>query len=156
LPKYSWRNSGFEQTDGHPVVNVSWNDAQAFCDWLSRKEGKKYRLPTEAQWEYACRGRTQTRFHFGDEVEDLAQYGNVADASARKKLPDWFWTIKADDGYVFTAPVGKYKPNGFGLYGMHGNVWRRLRRLWVRYPTVLQWRPDRVRRTVVLSRYPLG
>ncbi len=94
---------------------MSWNDAQAFCDWLSRKESKKYRLPTEAQWEYACRGRTQTRFHFGDDEEDLAKYGNVADASARKKFPAWSWTIKADDGYVFTAPVGKYKPNGFGL-----------------------------------------
>jgi formylglycine-generating enzyme len=123
-PKYSWRNPGFEQTDAHPVVNVSWNDAQAFCVWLSRKAGKKYRLPTEAQWEYACRGRTQTRFYFGDDDEDLAKYGNVADASARKKFPAWSWTIKADDGYVFTAPVGHYKPNGFGLYDMHGNVWQ--------------------------------
>ena len=56
---YSWRNPGFEQTDEHPVVNVSWNDAVAFCKWLSKKEGKTYRLPTEAEWEYACRAGTR-------------------------------------------------------------------------------------------------
>ena len=61
--KYSWRNAGFEQTDEHPVVNVSWNDAVAFCKWLSRKEGKTYRLPTEAEWEYACRAGTTTRYY---------------------------------------------------------------------------------------------
>jgi formylglycine-generating enzyme len=58
--EYSWRNAGFEQTDEHPVVNVSWNDAVAFCQWLSKKEGKTYRLPTEAEWEYACRAGTTT------------------------------------------------------------------------------------------------
>jgi formylglycine-generating enzyme required for sulfatase activity len=59
--KYSWQNAGFEQTEGHPVVNVSWNDALEFCKWLSGKEGKTYRLPTEAEWEYACRAGTTTR-----------------------------------------------------------------------------------------------
>ena len=121
---YSWRNAGFEQTDEHPVVNVSWNDAVAFCKWLSKKEGKTYRLPTEAEWEYACRAGTTTRYYSGDDPETLAKVGNVADATAKAKFPDWKWTIKASDGYVFTAPVGKFKPNAFGLYDMHGNAWQ--------------------------------
>ena len=122
--KYSWRNAGFEQTDEHPVVNVSWNDAVAFCKWLSQKEGKTYRLPTEAEWEYACRAGTTTRYYSGDDPETLAKVGNVADATAKAKFPDWKWTIKASDGYVFTAPVGQFKPNAFGLYDMHGNAWQ--------------------------------
>ncbi len=120
---YSWRDTGFEQTDEHPVVNVSWNDAVAFCKWLSRKEGKSYRLPTEAEWEYACRAGTTTRYYHGDNPEGLAAVGNVADATAKAKFPDWDWPIAADDGYVFAAPVGKFKPNAFGLYDMHGNVY---------------------------------
>jgi formylglycine-generating enzyme len=122
--KYSWRNAGFEQTDEHPVVNVSWNDAVAFCKWLSKKEGKTYRLPTEAEWEYACRAGTTTRYYSGDDPETLAKVGNVIDATAKAKFPDWNWAIKASDGYVFTAPVGKFKPNAFGLYDMHGNAWQ--------------------------------
>ena len=122
--KYSWRNAGFEQTDEHPVVNVSWNDAVAFCKWLSKKEGKTYRLPTEAEGEYACRAGTTTRYYSGDDPETLAKVGNVADAATKAKFPDWRWTIKANDGYVFTAAVGKFKPNAFGLYDMHGNVWQ--------------------------------
>jgi sulfatase modifying factor 1 len=120
---YSWRKAGFEQTDHHPVVNVSWNDAVAFCEWLSRKEGKTCRLPTEAEWEYACRAGTTTRYHHGDDPEGLAQVGNVADATAKETFPDWKSTIAARDGYAFTAPVGKFKPNAFGLYDVHGNVW---------------------------------
>ena len=122
--KYSWRNAGFEQTDEHPVVNVSWNDVEAFCKWLSKKEGKTYRLPTEAEWEYACRAGTTTRYYSGDDPETLAKVGNVADATLKAKTPDRkYLTIKASDGYVFTAPVGNFKPNAFGFYDMHGNVW---------------------------------
>jgi len=122
-PEYTWRNAGFEQADSHPVVNVSWNDAVAFCEWLSRREGKTYRLPTEAEWEYACRAGTTTRYSCGDDAEGLAQVGNVADAAAKATFPDWKWTIAARDGYVFTAPVGTFRPNRFGLYDMHGNAW---------------------------------
>ena len=122
-PDFSWRNVGFEQTDEHPVVNVSWNDAAEFCKWLSGKEGKTYRLPTEAEWEYACRAGTTTRYHYGDDPEGLAQVGNVADAAAKAQFPEWKATIAARDGYAFTAPVGKFKPNAWGLYDMHGNVW---------------------------------
>ncbi len=119
---YSWRNAGFEQTDEHPVVNVSWNDAAAFCEWLSRKESREYRLPTEAEWEYACRAGTTTRYYHGDDPEGLATVGNVADATLQMHFPRYDWTLKARDGYVFTAPVGQFKPNAFGLYDMHGNV----------------------------------
>ena len=122
--KYSWQNAGFEQTDEHPVVCVSWNDAAAFCQWLSKKEGKAYRLPTEAEWEYACRAGTTTRYSSGDDPEALAEVGNVADAAARAQFPDWKYTLKASDGYVFTSPVGSFKPNALGLYDMHGNAWQ--------------------------------
>ena len=84
--EYSWRNAGFGQTDEHPVVNVSWNDAVAFCKWLSKKEGKTYRLPTEAEWEYACRAGTTTRYYSGDDPETLVKVGNVADAALKAKF----------------------------------------------------------------------
>jgi formylglycine-generating enzyme required for sulfatase activity len=122
--KYSWRDAGYEETDEHPVVNVSWNDAVAFCQWLTRKEGKTYRLPTEAEWEYACRAGMPTRYYSGDDPETLPDVGNVADAAAKVKFPDWKWAIKTSDGYVFTAPVGTFRPNAFWLYDMHGNAWQ--------------------------------
>jgi formylglycine-generating enzyme required for sulfatase activity len=120
--QFNWKNTGWSQDDNHPVVNVTWNDAKAFCDWLHASEGKQYRLPTEAEWEYSCRAGTTTRFHNGDDPEALAQVGNAADASARKRFSSWTMALKADDGYVFTAPVGKLRANLFGLHDMHGNV----------------------------------
>ncbi|MEZ6056946.1 MAG: SUMF1/EgtB/PvdO family nonheme iron enzyme [Planctomycetaceae bacterium] len=120
-PEYTWRNPGFPQTDEHPVVNVSWNDAVAFCKWLSRQEGKTYRLPTEAEWEYACRAGTTTAYQHGNDPEGLARVGNVADGTAKAKFSSWP-TISARDGYVFTSPVGKFRENDFGLFDLHGNV----------------------------------
>ena len=105
------------------MVDVSWNDALEYCKWLSKKEGKIYRLPTEAEWEYACRAGTTTRYYSGDDPETLAKVGNAADAASKAKFPNGRYTIKANDGYVFTAPVGKFKANAFGLYDMHGNAW---------------------------------
>jgi formylglycine-generating enzyme len=119
--RYSWKYTGFQQTDEHPVVNVTWNDAVAFCKWLSGKEHKAYRLPTEAEWEYTCRAGTTTRFSCGDHLEGVVAVGNVADGNAKAKYPDWR-TIAAPDGVIYTAPVGRYKPNAWGLYDMHGNV----------------------------------
>ncbi len=121
-PEYTWRNPGFPQTDDHPVVNVSWNDAVAFCEWLSGQEKREYRLPTESEWEYACRAGTTARYHHGDDAEGLAAVGNVADAAAKKKFSNWDLAISTNDGYVYTAPVGRFKANGFGLYDMRGNV----------------------------------
>ena len=85
-PEYTWRHPGFSQGDDHPVVEVSWNDATAFCAWLSRKEGKTYELPTEAEWEYACRAGTTTRFWCGDTDASLQGNANIADASLKGKM----------------------------------------------------------------------
>ena len=120
-PRYTWLNPGFEQTDLHPVVNVSWNDALAFAEWLGKKEGKTYRLPTEAEWEYASRAGTATRYFCGDDAEGLAEVANVADGTAKAKHPDWT-TIVAQDGFVYSSPVGHYRPNAWGLQDMDGNV----------------------------------
>ncbi len=123
--KHNWRNVGFPQTDDHPVTNVSWNDAQKFCKWLSEKEHETYRLPTEAEWEYACRAGTKTRFWSGDDPESLVKIANTYDKSTERIQPEWAaYALKGDDGFEFTAPVGSFAPNAFGLYDMHGNVWQ--------------------------------
>jgi formylglycine-generating enzyme required for sulfatase activity len=122
-PEFTWKNLHFAQSDDQPVVVVSWNDAVVFCNWLSKKEGKTYRLPTEAEWEYACRAGTKARFHTGDKDDDLRAAGNIADASLKTKWVDCFWTMSWNDSYPFTAPVGRFKANAFGLHDMHGNAW---------------------------------
>jgi formylglycine-generating enzyme required for sulfatase activity len=123
-PRYSWRNPGFVQGDNHPVVNVTWNDAQALVQWLSRTEGRTYRLPTEAQWEYACRAGTRTRYQSGDDPMSLLGIANTFDWDSARNWPKWFANALAgNDGYPFTAPVGSFAPNDWGLHDMHGNVW---------------------------------
>lgn len=123
-PRYSWLNPGWKQTDDHPVVNVTWNDAVAMCKWLSEKEGQKYRLPTEAEWEYCCRAGSQTYFSTGNDTEAVAKVANVYDADAIKNWPQWpEYAAKSHDGFEFTSPIGSFAPNAFGLYDMHGNVW---------------------------------
>ena len=123
-PRYSWRNVGWTQTNDHPVVNVTWNDAVAFCRWMSRKEGRTYRLPTEAEWEYACGAGTTTRFWSSNEREQLRGVANIADASLNARVDEKNWVFMTwNDGYPFTAPVGRLRGNGLGLYDMHGNVW---------------------------------
>jgi sulfatase modifying factor 1 len=117
---WSWNHPS--QTQQHPVVNVSWNDAVAFCEWLSLKEGHRYRLPTEAEWEYACRAGTQTRYCHSNDAEESVKFDNVADASTKEQFPDWS-AISARDGYAFSAPVGQFRSNSLGLCDMHGNVW---------------------------------
>ncbi|MGE5650252.1 MAG: formylglycine-generating enzyme family protein [Bacillota bacterium] len=123
-PKYSWRNPGFPQDDKHPVVNVTWNDAVALAEWLSKREGVRYRLPTEAEWEYAARAGTRTRYDSGDDPQSLPVIANTFDADTQKNWPQWKqYALAGHDGYAFTAPVGSFAPNAFGLYDMHGNAW---------------------------------
>jgi len=123
--KTNWRNPGFTQGDDHPVVCVSHNDAMAFLGWLNEQETEKkrgYRLPTEAQWEYACRAGTGALYGANDDPESLVRIANVADASHKKVFPT-ATCIKGDDGFVYTAPVGSFEPNAWHLYDMIGNVW---------------------------------
>ncbi|MNR76144.1 Serine/threonine-protein kinase pkn1 [compost metagenome] len=122
--KYSWRNPGFQQDEHHPVVNVTWNDAVAMCNWLSKTEGRKYRLPTEAEWEYAARAGTRTHYHSGDDPQSLLSAANVFDVDAAKNWQQWKkFALDGPDGFAFTAPVGSFAPNAFGLYDVHGNAW---------------------------------
>ena len=102
--------SHFQGNPQNPVENVSWDDAQAFCKKLSQITGKTYRLPTEAEWEYACRAGTTTDYCFGDYFDDNCNY-----------LKDYAWYF--DNSQGTTHPVGQKKPNAWGLYDMHGNVW---------------------------------
>ena len=107
--RFTWSSPGFKQTNDHPVVLVSWNDAQAYCRWLSKKENKTYRLPTEAEWEYACRAGTATRWSFGDDEGLLGDYA-------------WFQGNARDVGRFYGHAVGTKLPNAWGLYDMSGNV----------------------------------
>ncbi|MBQ7110224.1 MAG: formylglycine-generating enzyme family protein [Thermoguttaceae bacterium] len=124
--QFTWESPGFPQTDEHPVTQVDWNGAKAFCAWLAEESGLPIRLPSEAEWEYACRAGTKTAYSFGLDAEELTKYGNVADDSAKRGLPrslTEYWSfVSSDDDYVFTAPVKQFKPNAWNLYDMHGNV----------------------------------
>jgi formylglycine-generating enzyme required for sulfatase activity len=121
-PGVNWRNPGFSQSGDHPVVCVAWHDAVAFCEWLSAVTGRRFALPTEAQWEYACRAGSTSAYPWGDDPAAGAGRANAADRAALQAFPDrkaFAW----DDGYVHTAPVASFQPNAFGLYDMIGNVW---------------------------------
>lgn len=132
-PEFNWRNPGFDQTDAHPVVGVSYRDAKAFCEWLSKKEGrtdKPYRLPTEAEWEFACRAGTDTLYWFGDDPNQAYQYVNIASTELEKRFPgvvlaNWLLDSRTNpgDGYAHTSPVGSHQANPWGLHDIIGNVW---------------------------------
>lgn len=123
-PRYSWANPGFAQGDDHPVLNVTWTDAVAMAAWLSRTEGRRYRLPTEAEWEYACRAGTDGRYPNGNDPLRLGEIANTFDASAAEHWPQWQpFALPGSDGFAFTAPVGRFAPNAWGLHDMLGNAW---------------------------------
>ena len=104
-PKISYAAPGYPVTDQSPATQVTWNDAVAYCDWLSRESGAKYRLPTEAEWEYACRAGTTTEYSCGDGTEQLGEYA-------------WY----GNSGNGRSSPVGTKRPNPFGLFDMHGST----------------------------------
>lgn len=108
---------------GYPIVFVSWQDAEEFCEWLSKNEGRKYRLPTEAEWEYAARGNLQAKLYpWGDTPPDGTQC-NFADKKEYGKEKDiWAAGLAIDDGYSYCAQAKEYTPNNYGLYHMVGNV----------------------------------
>jgi formylglycine-generating enzyme required for sulfatase activity len=136
-PGHSWRDPGFKQSDDHPVVCVSWSDAQAYIRWVNAQTHGHFRLPTEAEWEYAARAGAPLEAQLGWSrpgadltEEDLCRYENTGDQTLRleqaKLTPRGTavrhrW-VRCTDGYVYTAPVAKYEMNAFGLHDMNGNV----------------------------------
>ena len=122
----SWQNPGYSQTDRHPVTCVSWLDAKAYVDWLSRKTGKRYRLMSEAEWEYAARAGTETSRYWGDDKAAQCSHANGRDQTAKERYyGSWMgpWKgVSCRDGSVHTSVVGKYGANNFGLSDMMGNV----------------------------------
>jgi formylglycine-generating enzyme required for sulfatase activity len=118
------------------VINVSWSEAVDYAKWLSKETGKKYRLPTEAEWEYAARAGTTTRRYWGDDVDyrEACKYANVFDRGSEKELKARYgitWDpFACEDGYAETAPVGSFKPNALGLYDMLGNVYEWVQDCW--------------------------
>ncbi|WP_197454727.1 SUMF1/EgtB/PvdO family nonheme iron enzyme [Stieleria varia] len=129
--EFDWLSPGFPQTDDCPVVGVSYNDAMAYCEWISQQENAEYRLPTEAEWECVCRAGTDTLFSFGDDYPgQIHRHANLGNAELEKSFPgrvtqQWLVDTESDpgDGQVFTAPVGNYTANAWGLHDLHGNVW---------------------------------
>lgn len=128
-----------------PVVRVSWDEATEFCRWLSARSGENVSLPTEAQWEWACRAGTASALSFGGTDEDFSPFANMADATIRELAydTDGRYTMdlvprdaRFDDDTLVTAEVGRYRPNAWGLHDMHGNVWEWTRSEYAAYPYI--------------------
>ncbi len=122
----SWDSPQYAPTDFHPVMCIGADDATAYMSWLSKKTGNTYRFPTEAEWEYAARAGSKDDYFFGNDENKLCQYGNVFDKSGERAFKrdlgtDWK-PFDCDDNVEYTATVGMYKPNAFGLFDMLGNV----------------------------------
>ena len=119
---FTWRDPRFAQGNGHPVVCVSWEDSQAYVRWLIAETGNGYRLPSEAEWEYAARGGTTTSRYWGNGSSAQCAHVNGADASTKRVYSRWTLGISCDDGVGYTASVGSYDANAFGLFDVLGNV----------------------------------
>jgi sulfatase modifying factor 1 len=138
----SWHTTPYPQTGRDPVVCVSWDEAKAYTQWLSRKTGHSYRLLSEAEWEYVARAGTTTQAFWGDDEKRACEHGNGVDLTLVGKFPETNWEVPAPrnpnpgrvlpchDNHVFTAPVGSYKPNAFGLYDTAGNVFEWVADCW--------------------------
>jgi formylglycine-generating enzyme required for sulfatase activity len=117
----SWKNPGFLQTQEHPVIHVTYDDALKMARWLS-DINRHFSLPTETQWEYACRAQSNSSRFFGEDITQCCTYANVADRTIKQKYHAW--TVHpCNDSFAFTAPVGMFLPNPFGLHDILGNVW---------------------------------
>ncbi len=114
--RFTWRSPGFDQTDDSPVTLVAYEDAMAFCEWLSHKTGRPFTLPTEAQWEHACRAGTTNAWHNGDDESRIREIA-------------WYKPIAGNT----THPVGSIKPNAWGIY-IGGNVYEWCRDWYAAYP----------------------
>jgi formylglycine-generating enzyme required for sulfatase activity len=129
VDRVSWRAPGFDQADDHPVVLVSRNDAVAFAEWLAKEEGKAYRLPTEAQWEFACRNDNDDAHPFNTGYTITTDQANF----------DGNYTYGRGVNRVVrhkgTSPVGTFPPNARGLCDMHGNAWQWCSDIYDDYPT---------------------
>jgi formylglycine-generating enzyme required for sulfatase activity len=127
----SWQAPGFPQGDDHPVVCVNWPEAVEYAAWLARRTGKPYRLPTDAEWEYVVRAGTATTRFWGEGRGRTCEFGNVSDLDKAEALHAGDAAAIGDrerhfgcrDGYVFTAPVGRFKPNPWGVHDLYGNAW---------------------------------
>jgi formylglycine-generating enzyme required for sulfatase activity len=128
-PDSSWKSPGFSQSGTHPVTCVSWNDAQAYAGWLSTATGHQYRLPSASEWEYAARSGGEAVQPWNANASAACADANVADASAAQRYPGWT-VFACNDGYVYTAPVGSFKANAFGLNDMLGNVFQWTQDCW--------------------------
>ena len=124
-PGFNWHNPSFKQEDNHPVTCVSWNDAVDYAAWLSKKTGKKYRLPSDAEWEYAARGGTKTARYWGDDPSTLCLQANIITAETVAVFDSATWEDKlvCTTKHSFTIPVGSYDANPYGLMDMLGSVW---------------------------------
>ena len=123
----NWRygaEGAIQSNKQHPVIHVSWNDAVAYCEWLTRKTGRTYRLPTEAEWEYAAgNGSTHHKYSWGNDEPSSRAVGNIADSKSKSRF-NFSWALdNYNDGYATTSPVGTYTANGYGLHDMSGNVY---------------------------------
>ncbi|ABS64414.1 protein of unknown function DUF323 [Parvibaculum lavamentivorans DS-1] len=128
-PEANWRNPGFPQGPSHPVVCLSWHDATAYAAWMSEKTGKNYRLPNEAEWEYAARGGTAGTNFWGEDDRLACDYANVNDLTAKNKVAKV--AEPCTDGFLHTSPVASFRPNPAGLYDMVGNAWVWLSDCWL-------------------------
>jgi len=127
-----WDKHRHSYSEYQPVVCISWQDANAYADWLSQKTGQQYRLPTEQEWEYAAKANTTTRYFWGDDpnMTQACSYGNFADYTGEYtnntlhglSNVGWIGHLNCDDGEAYNAIVGLYRPNPFGLFDMLGNV----------------------------------
>ena len=146
----SWENPGFKQGEVHPVVGVRWDEANAFCAWLTEKERKagkigqdqEYRLPTDEEWSAAV---GETKYPWGNDWPPPEGAGNYADDAFVARMPGTGWSqVPGNDGYARTSPVGSFKANGLGLYDMGGNVCQ-----WCK-----DWYRSAMNEQAVLDKYP--